>query len=277
MKILVIGASGLLAKPVIKQLDKNGSQLRLFSRTVNQTMFDKPYEIVQGDVLNRNDLDKAMNGCDAVHISLSNLNEAVAVKTILDIAKNKEIKLISYISGCTVAEENRWFPMTENKYQAEQSIIKSGIPYMIFRPSWFFETIELMVRDGKATLLGKQPNKAHWIAADDFARMVAAAYEKPDAKNKIFYIIGSEEYLMKDLLEEFCKHRYPEIKKVSTVPIGIIKMIAILTGNKELKSAASLFGYFEKVKERGNPDETNELLGKPTITFEKWMRVKTNL
>lgn len=275
MKILVIGATGLLAKPVIKHLDKDGFQLRLFSRTVNQTMFDKEYEMVQGDVLNRNDLDKAMTGCDAVHISLSNLNEALAAKTILDIAKQKEIKLISYISGCTVAEENRWFPMTENKYQAEQSLINSGIPYMIFRPSWFFETLELMVRDGKAMLLGKQPNKAHWIAADDFARMVAVAYKKPEAKNKIFFIIGSEEYLMKDILEEFCKHRYPEIKKVSSVPIGIIKMIAILTGNRELKSAASLFGYFEKVKERGNPDETNLLLGKPVTTFETWVQSKS--
>jgi uncharacterized protein YbjT (DUF2867 family) len=277
MKILVIGASGLLAKPVIKQLDKDGFQLRLFSRSVNQTMFDKAYEIVQGDVFNQNDLDKTISGCDAVHISISNLNEALAVKGILDIAVKKEIKLISYISGCTVAEENRWFPMIENKYQAEQSIINSGIPYMIFRPSWFFETLELMVRDGKAMLLGKQPNKAHWIAADDFARMVTIAYKKPEAKNKIFFIIGSEEYLMKDLLEEYCKHRYPEIKKVSTVPIGIIKMIAILTGNKELKNAASLFGYFEKVKEMGNPDETNELLGKPTITFEKWISSRAKL
>ncbi len=38
---------------------------------------------------------------------------------------------------------------------------------------------------------------------------------------------------------EFCKHRYMQIKKVSTIPIGIIKMIAILTGNKELKSASN--------------------------------------
>jgi uncharacterized protein YbjT (DUF2867 family) len=274
MKILVIGASGLLAKPVIKQLDKDSFQLRLFSRTVNQTMFDKEYEMVQGNVFNQNDLGRAINGCDAVHISLSNLNEALAVKGILDIAVKKEIKLISYISGCTVAEENRWFPMTENKYQAEQSIINSGIPYMIFRPSWFFETLELMVRDGKAMLLGKQPNKAHWIAADDFSRMVANAYKKPEAKNKIFYVIGSEEYLMKDLLEKYCNHCYPGIKKVSTIPIGITKLIAVLTRNKELKNAASLFGYFEKVKEMGNPAETNELLGKPTTTFEKWVSSK---
>jgi nucleoside-diphosphate-sugar epimerase len=41
MKILIIGASGMLAKSVIEHLDKAGFQLRLFSRTVNQSMFDK--------------------------------------------------------------------------------------------------------------------------------------------------------------------------------------------------------------------------------------------
>ena len=275
MKVLIIGSSGLLAKPVIRHMDKAGFQLRLFSRSVNQSMFDKEFELVQGDVFNLDDLNKAMTGCDAVHISLSTANEALAAKIVIDSALQKGIKLISTISGCTVSEENRWFPMIENKYQAEQTIINSGIPYMIFRPTWFFESLDLMIRDGKAMLLGKQPNPSHWVAADDLARMVATAYRKPEAKNKIFFIFGPEQHLMKDLLEKYCKLRYPEIKKVSSVPIWMMKMIGLLTGNKQLKGVASLFAYFEKVNELGNPDETNSLLGKPFITFENWVKSKT--
>lgn len=274
MKILVIGASGLLAKPVIRHMDKAGFQLRLFSRSVNQSMYDKEFEMVQGDVFNLKDLNQAMTGCDAVHISIATNNEGLATKNVVDIAKQIGIKLISKVSGCTVAEENRWFPMIENKYQAEQTIINSGIPYMIFRPTWFFESLDLMIRDGKAMLLGKQPNPSHWVAADDLARMVATAYGKPEAKNKIFFIFGPEQHLMKDLLEKYCKLRYPEIKKVSSVPIWMMKMIGLFTGNKQLKEVASLFAYFEKVKELGNPDETNALLGEPTTTFEKWVQSK---
>jgi len=275
MKILVIGASGLLAKPVISQFNKEGYQLRLFSRSVNQSMFDKEFEMIQGDVFNLNDLNKAMTGCDAVHLSISTANEALAAKIVTDSAVQKGIKLISTISGCTVSEENRWFQMIENKYQAEQTIINSGIPYMIFRPTWFFESLDLMIKDGKAMLLGKQPNPSHWVAADDLARMVAIAYGKPEAKNKIFFIFGPEQHLMKDLLEKYCKLRYPEIKKVSSVPIWMMKMIGLLTGNKQLKGVTSLFAYFEKVNELGNPDETNSLLGKPIITFENWVKSKT--
>jgi uncharacterized protein YbjT (DUF2867 family) len=274
MKVLIIGASGMLAKPVIRHLDKAGFQLRLFSRTVNQSMFDKEYEMVQGDVLNPDDLNNAMNGCDAVHISLQKINEGQSTKAILDIARQKEIKFISTVSGCTVAEENRWFSMIENKYQAEQSLIKSGIPYMIFRPTWFFESLDLMIRDGKAMIPGKQPYPSHWVAAEDFARMVTTAYKKPEAKSKIFIVHGPELYLMKDLLEKYCKNSFPEIKKVSNVPLWMINIIAKLTGNKELKDMVSLFAYFEKVAEMGNPDETNKLLGKPETTFEKWINSK---
>ena len=274
MKILVIGASGLLAKPVISQFNKEGFQLRLFSRRVTQSMFDKQYEMVQGDVFNLKDLGSAIDGCDAVHISIATSNEGLATKNVVDIARKRGIKLISKVSGCTVAEENRWFPMIENKYQAEQYIINSGIPYMIFRPSWFFETLDLMIREGKAMMLGKQQHPSHWIAAGDFARMVVSAYKDPGARNRIFFVFGQDQYLMKDLLEKYCQARYPGIKKVSIIPIWMAKSMAILTGNKGLKEAASLFGYFEKVKELGNPDETNMLLGKPTTTFENWVQSK---
>jgi uncharacterized protein YbjT (DUF2867 family) len=270
-KVLIIGASGLLAKPVIRHLDKAGFQLRLFSRTIKQSMFDQEYEIVRGDVFDKKVLSDVMDGCDAVHISLSKVNEAMAAREISDLAVHKGLRLISTVSGCTVSEENRWFPMIDNKFQAEQTIIRSGIPYMIFRPTWFFETLGMMVRDGKAMMLGRQPNPSHWVAASDFARMVATAYRKPEARNKIFFIFGPELYLMKDLLEEYCKERYPEIKKVTTIPLGMVRIMAILSGNKEFKDAAAMFAYFEKVKEMGDPDETNRLLGKPETTFEQWL------
>lgn len=140
MKVLVIGASGLLAGPVIRQLDEKGFDLRLFSRTVKPSMFINDYDIVRGDVFNHDDLVKAMTGCDAVHISISTTDDVRATAAITDLAKKKGIRLISLISGCTVSEENRWFKFIDDKSKMEQMIIQSGIPYFIFRPTWFFES-----------------------------------------------------------------------------------------------------------------------------------------
>ncbi len=274
MKILVIGASGMLAGPVISKLDKHGFQLRLFSRTVNSSIFNKDYDIIPGDIFNPDDLNEAIDGCDAIHITIAKLDEKEAVKTIVEAAKKKGIKLISMVSGCTVSEENRWFKFIDNKFQAEQFIINSRIPYLIFRPTWFFESLDLMIRNGKATLLGNQPHPYHWIAADDFAQLIVTAFSKKEAFNNIFYIYGPETYLMKDLLERYCKVFYPEIKKVDVVSIPFLKFIAMLTGNKELKNATALFSYFQKVSEPEITSQTDDLLGKPELDFEKWIALK---
>ena len=274
MKILVLGASGLLAKPVIEHFDEKGYQLRLFSRNVKANMFQKDYEIVNGDVLSQNDLEKAAEGCDAFHVTISNVDEEKAAEIITNVAKKKGIKIISFVSGCTVREENRWFPMIDKKFRAEQIIINSGIDYFIFRPTWFFESLDLMIRNGKASIIGKQPIPFHWVAAADFARMIEEAFSNQKARNKAFYILGPEPYRMKDLLEKYCITTYPEIKKVSVVPFGMIKFIAFLKRSKMLKNVAELFAYFEKTGENCDPEETNKLLGKPEITFEKWLELR---
>jgi hypothetical protein len=49
VRILVIGASGLLARPVISQFTKGGFQFRFFSGIVNQSIFEKRYGIVNSD------------------------------------------------------------------------------------------------------------------------------------------------------------------------------------------------------------------------------------
>ena len=274
MKVLIIGASGMLAKPVIQQLDKKGFQLRLFSRNVNPSMYINDYDIVRGDVFNPDDLNKAVKGCDAIHISLSKLDEKKATEAIVQIAKKHGIQLISMVSGATVSEENRWFPFIDNKFQTEQLIINSGIPCMIFRPTWFFESLELMIRNGKATMIGEQPNPYHWVAADDFAQMVTEAYLQKEAANQTFYVYGPQRFLMKDLLKKYCDVFYPEIKKVSVTPISLLKFIAYISRNRELKSATQLFAYFQKVKEPQITKETAGLLSKPEITFEKWLEMQ---
>jgi uncharacterized protein YbjT (DUF2867 family) len=271
MKTLIIGATGKLAKPVIDHMTGQGFELRLFSRSVNPSIYEGKHETTQGDLFNPSDLEKAMAGCEGVHINLSNLDEGEAAKSIVETAKKHEVKIISLISGSTVSEENRYFSMIDRKFRAEQELINSGMDYMIFRPSWFYESLPMMVRNGKAMMMGKQPNPFHWAAGEDLGRMVANAYVKPEARNKIFFIHGPKAYLFKDILTQYCQKRHPGIKKVSSTPFGVLKFIAFLTGNTMLKNAVKMFRYFEKTEELGDPTEANELLGKPEITLEEWI------
>ena len=134
-----------------------------------------------------------------------------------------------------------------------------------------------MIRNGKATMIGNQPNLYHWVAADDFGRMVAEAYLHKEAANQTFYVYGSESFLMKELLEKYCNAVYPEIKKVSVAPIPLLKFIAILTGNLELRQACKLFSYFQNVKEPEITSGIDGLQTKPEISFEKWIEMQKEL
>jgi len=261
----------MLARPVARNLKDAGFIVRMFSRSVSEKEESEGFEISRGDFFNPADLERAMKDCRFVHTNLAKVDEGAAMRLIVEAAKRAGIETISCISGASVCEENRWFYGTEYKYQAEQTVIKSGIPYMIFRPSWFFESLELMIRGGKATMIGKQPQPYRWVAVDDYARMVATAYGKPEARNQIFYVLGPEYHTMRDLLVKYIREVHPEIKKVSDVPLWMMKLIGMISGKKEIKGVADLFSYFEKAREQGDPAFTDAMLGKPEITFEKWM------
>jgi uncharacterized protein YbjT (DUF2867 family) len=272
MKILVIGASGLLGGPVIRKLAEKGYDLRLFSRSVEPSMFINDYDIVKGDVFNPADLEKAVSGCDAVHISLASADDVKAVANILEVSRKNGVRRISLVSGCTVTEENRWFKFIDNKFRTEQMIMQSGIPYYIFRPTWFFESLGMLVRNGKASVLGKLTDRYHWVAADDLGKMVANAYSTAGAENKIYFVYGPEKYTMKEMLERYCRALHPEIKSVGETPLLPLKIIASLTRNRQLKFAASLFGYFEKVHEPEVPEADLTALGRPATDFDSWVR-----
>jgi len=274
MKVLVIGASGLLAGPVIRKLDEKGFDLRLFSRSVSPSMFVNEYDIMRGDVFNPADLEKAMSGCDAVHISVSTDDDVKAVTGIVEMAKKKELRYISLISGCTVSEENRWFKFIDDKIRIEQMVMESGLSWFIFRPTWFFESLGMFVRNGKGSVLGRLTDRYHWVAADDMGQMVAQAYSTPGAENKVYFVYGPERYTMKEMLEKYCKALYPEIKTVDETPLLPLKVIAFVTRNRKLKFAASLFSYFEKVKEPEVPEADLALLGRPATDFDSWARSK---
>jgi len=271
MKILIIGASGLIAGPVIRKLDDAGFNLKLFSRSVQASMFSKTFELFQGDLFRPADLETAVSGCDAIHISVSSTDEEKATSAILEVAIKKEIKRISMVSGATVSEENRWFRFTDQKFRAEQLLIQSGIPYYIFRPTWFFESLQLMVRNGKATLLGRQSKSYHWLAAEDFGQMVANAYSGKGAESGIYYAYGPRKKDMRTMLEKYCQAVHPEIEKVSVAPLPLLRTIAFLSGNKSLKYATSLFSYFQKVDEPDLTEEELARLGRPSMDFEVWI------
>jgi len=273
-RILVLGSTGMLGEPVVNHLLKNGYSVQVLVRDKEkaQSMFGDRVDYLVGDILSIDNLEKALAGCDAVHISVGGPNDPIATKHVLEIGKKSGVKHITYISGSTVCEKNSWFPMIKEKLDAEKMIKASGIPYVIFRPTWPFEQLPRFVRDGRATVFGKQPAFIHWYAREDLGRMIAASFNCEKCSGKTLFIHGPEALTMQEAMERYIKHVHPEITSVSSMPIWILKLIAIMTRNSMLKYVANLMRYFNKVLELGDGKEANDLLGAPETTLDMWIK-----
>jgi len=271
--ILVIGGTGMLGQPVSHCLKEAGFQVRIMTRDRQKArkIFDDSFEIIAGDPMDTSCLEEVLKGCYGVHISLPTEVEQQVAETVAKVAAKHGVERISYISGATVAEENRWFPVINRKFLAEQAIREGGIPYTIFCPTWFMESLPMFVVQGRASVLGKQPYPYHWVAAEDYARMVATAYGLGAAANKRFIVHGPEAIRMHEALRRYCAVFQPDIRQVSTMPFWLVKILATITGNQELKSAGEPMSYFEKVGEGSSSTKVNGILDAPTITLDMWL------
>ncbi len=284
MKILIVGATGMLGEPVARQLQADGHTVRLLSRNVAkaQTKFGEWFEVVYGDVAQPETIRKALAGCDGVHINLAggptpedyDRIEHRGTAQVAQVAAELGLKRISYLSGFSVSETHFGEEYaTDAKLMAETAVKASGIPYTIFRATWFMESFPLFIQNKRIVVVGKQTVPLHWLAAKDYARMVAKAYQTPEAANKTLYIYGPEAISMTEAIKRYQAAVRPDLA-FSQMPIWMLSAMARLSRNAEMKDVAQFMRYTEKATETGAGDEANGLLGKPTTTLTEWCQVQ---
>ncbi len=280
--ILVIGGTGMLGKPVAQQLKADGFNVRLLARNPEkaQILLGDGYEIVKGDVDNPAALRTAMTDVDGVHISLKGgpteadfeRMDHLATRNIANAAKEMNIGRVTILSAYAVSAEKADTPESRSKFKGETALKASGVPYTIFRASWFMETLPLFVQGKSISLIGNQIHPLHWIAAQDYARMVSKSYQTDETLSKELYIFGPAAYTMGEAMKIYADHAGVKVAPMST---RMLAVLGALTFNTEWKSMAVLMKHYENWGEDGSPDEANRLLGAPRVRLKEW--IKTTL
>jgi len=277
--ILVIGGTGMLGKPVAQQLKADGFNVRLLVRNPEKAkkLLGEGYEFMQGDVDNLASVRAALTGADGVHISLKGgpteadfeRMEHFAVRDIARIAKEKNVGRVTLISAYAVSEEKADTPESRSKVRGEAALKSSGVPYTIFRATWFMETLLLFVQGKNISLIGNQIHPLHWIAVEDYARMASKSYQTDETLNKELYIFGPEAYTMGDAMKIYAEHAGVKVSPIST---SMLSVLGMLTFNAEWKGMATLMKHYENWGEDGSPEEANQLLGSPRVTLNEWCK-----
>ena len=165
-KILFIGASGMLGKPVALELLRAGFKLTLLARDVEkmQKLFPNT-PVVKGDVFDIASLQTAMAGQEIVYLNLSVAQsskknepqpEREGVANIIEASKRSGIKRIAYLSSLIKNYQGmngfKWWSF-EVKQAAIDAIKKSGLNYSIFYASTFMETLDRQMLQGTRLML----------------------------------------------------------------------------------------------------------------------------
>ena len=114
-------------------------------------------------------------------------------------------------------------------------------------------------------LIGNQPTKWHWIASEDYARMVSNSYSCDGARNKILFICGpGPSHTLKEAMDEF----FIPI----CAPHRSLRTLALEEALDLDRNIVDKFEWLSRICELGDSSEANELLGAPTISLEQWCR-----
>ena len=284
MKILFIGATGMLGKPVAAQLIKSGFDVTLLARDTNKTqsLFPKT-KIERGDVFDKSDLINAMTGMDAVYCNLSVFQtskekdkqpEREGFDNIIAAAKYTGLKRMACISSIIHKYEGMngfsWWAF-RIKHSAVDKIKASGIPYSIFYPSIFMEAFPYqLMRGNKIALLGKSEAPMWFIAAADYAKQVARSFEIAGNENKEYNIQGPEPYTFDEAAKIFIANYRKAKLSTMKAPVGLMKFF----GNFSPK-----FNYvwhiceaLNKYPEKFDSQQTWDELGKPVTRLADYAK-----
>ncbi|MDO5614688.1 MAG: NAD(P)H-binding protein [Cruoricaptor ignavus] len=176
--VLIIGASGSLAKHVIDTL-QNGDNvhLTLLARSknriagVNDTIGTT---VIEADVLKYDQLKKAVENQDIIYVNLSGDLDAMS-KNIIKAMKENNVKRVIAISSIGIYETPLKSILKPYRALAD-NFEASGLDYTILRPDWFTNANEV---DYALTRKG-QPESGSAISRKSIAAFVATLVQNPE-------------------------------------------------------------------------------------------------
>jgi len=229
VKVVVTGASGFVAKNTRKFLLKHNHQLVSISRKDfkqlknEKKIVSKNYE--RKDILNNiKNYDVLFHlvgiGRQTVDNDYQKINFQFT-KKILSLCKSAKIKNIVFLSGLGVAETTT-LGYFISKYKSEKEIVKSGLNYTIFRPSFIVgkddyltQNLKHQIKQERMLIPGSGKFTIQPISINDVIRIFNLVITTTKFKNKILDLVGPEIITYEKYVKLFSKDIKIPIKKIN--------------------------------------------------------------
>jgi len=280
-KIAIIGATGMLGIPVTVALLDAGFAVTALSRKPDEARHVLPAatQIVAADARDEGSLKRGLAGQDALYLNLSIVpterrgdfhTEQQGLEHILSAARFAGIKRIGYVSAMIHDSPSRWWVL--DVWRSAIARIKgSGIPYTIFYPTNFMETLPQRHMLGRTFVMtGWSRKRNWWITGSDFGRQVARSFALPEAANREYAVQGPEPVSYSEAARRFA---LAVEKRRLTLPLFFVHVAGIVSPSMRFNGRImrTVLRYPETLR----AEETWRDLGKPSTTIEEFARTIT--
>lgn len=281
-KVLIIGATGMLGKPVTKQLINAGFDVAVMARNTKALQETFPEATVfRGDLQHKSDLKVALQGQDIVYLSLSVaqdqqetdwLTEREGLQNVIEVAKEVKLPRIAFLSSLVMNYQGingfDWWVFKVKK-NAVKLIKESGIPYSIYYPSTFMESYSLQIFGNFIAETGKSHHKMYFIAAEDYGNQIAVDFKQDATTNREYYIQGLEAFTYKEANRIFAQNAQKKMYVLAT-PSWMLKF-----GSFFAQKANYLFHIttaLNRYPEKFEAESSWQNLGKPRISLAEFAK-----
>ncbi len=204
--VLLTGATGYVGSRLRTLLEKQDLKLRCLARSPDklQTPSKPDTEIVQGDLLDKDSLEKAMEGVHTayylVHLMSSSKDfekeDRLAAENFSQVAKKAGVQRIIYLGGLGDDKASDLSPHLSSRHEVGQILRDSGVETIEFRASVVigagslsFDLVQVLTNRLPVMICPRWlTTPTQPIAVDDVLAYLLAAKDLPAGKSRIFEI-----------------------------------------------------------------------------------------
>ena len=273
--ILVTGGNGFVGRHVVHALRGAGRPVRCLvrSRPKAARLEALGCELVDGDMTDPASIRRAVEGIDVV-VHLVAIRQGRpeqfqrimvgGTRSLLELAKESGVKRLVHMSALGTTEETKGLvPYYGAKWQQEQDVQGSGIPYVMFRPSFIFgrdggilPTFRRLAKLAPVTpIIGSGEQRIQPIWVDDVAARFEQAIDLEAATNRTFELGGPDVVTWNEFWAKL-KRTLGMRRRSFHVPVGLMKVNALVT--ERLPGNIPLTRDLLKMLEAGDNVVTND-------------------
>jgi NADH dehydrogenase len=291
--ILVTGGTGFVGGHIVQALRANEEQVRALvrDRARGAKLETWGVELAEGDVTSPESLRRAVAGAEAV-VHLVAIRQGKreqfqrvmvdGTRNLLAAAQEAGVGRFVHMSALgTTAQTKDLVPYYNAKWQMEQEVKASGIPYVIFRPSFVFgpdggilPTFAKLARLTPVTpVIGSGRQRIQPIWVDDVAGYFAEAVERDDVTGRVFELGGPDAVTWNEFWQRLKRVRGMRRPSIH-VPVGLMRVNALVTerlpGNIPL--TRDLLTMLEHVDNVVSNDEAVRTFQLPLVPLDEQLR-----